>query len=168
MLLDNLSVKNFSVITPYKIPNLLNKKVNAGDGFIFDSSIKLIGHNPKYVFSSREPLNEEKINLINSTKLLVITGANILKDNLEILTDFNINTLKKILVPIALMGVGHYGLHQTNRYGFDEDSKKILTEMLTRFPLISVRCKGSFKYIDKFFSEITKNVLDTSCPVFFK
>ena len=168
MFLKNLSVKNFSVITPYKIPRFLNKKVNAGDGFIFDSSIKLIGYNPKHVFSSREELDEEKIKLINSTKLLIVTGANILKDNLEIITGFNTKTLKKIAVPIALMGVGHYGLNKTNRYGFDKDSKNILKEIVTRFPLISVRCNGSYRYVKTFFREITKNILNTSCPVIFR
>ena len=168
MFIENLSVKPFSVATPYQIPSLLKKKVNAGDGFIFDSSIKLIGYNPKYTFSSREPLDEKKISLINSTKLLIVIGANILKDNLEIISGFNIETLKKITVPIALMGIGHYGLHQTNRYGLDKNSKKILKQMLTRFPLISVRCNGSLKYIDTFFSEITTNTLNTSCPVIFK
>lgn len=168
MLLKNLSVKPFSVITPYLIPDFLNKKVNSGDGFIFDSSIKLIGYNPKHIFSSRETLDEEKINLINSTKLLIVTGANILKDNLEIILGFNIETLKKIKVPIALMGIGHYGHHQTNKYGFDKNSKEILKEILTRFPLISVRCNGSYKYIDTFFSEITTSILNTSCPVIFK
>ncbi len=168
MFLKNLSVKPFSVITPYKIPSFLNKKVNAGDGFIYDSSIKLIGYNPKYVFSSRETLNEEKIQQINSTKLLIVTGANILKDNLEIISGFNIETLKKIKVPLALMGIGHYGLNQTNKYGFDRDSKKILKEILTRFPLISVRCKGSYNYIATFFNEITKSILNTSCPVIFE
>ena len=167
MLIQNLLSKSFSVATPYIIPNFLDKKVNAGDGFIYDSSIKLIGYNPKYIFSTREILTEEKINLINTTKLLIITGANIIKDRFEIITGFDLQTLMKIKVPIVLMGIGHYGLSQTNKNGFDTDSKYILTEILSRFPQISVRCNGSYKYIENCFNKIIKNIFNTSCPVIY-
>ena len=35
----------YSVITPFLVPDNLPKKVNIGDGFIMDSSIKLIQKN---------------------------------------------------------------------------------------------------------------------------
>ena len=35
----------YSAITPYLVPGNLPKKVNIGDGFIMDSSIKLIEKN---------------------------------------------------------------------------------------------------------------------------
>ena len=119
----NLTQKSFSVITPYIVPRNLNKKVNAGDGFIFDSSIKLIGYNPKYTFSTREILKQESIDLINSTNMLVVTGANIIKDKFEIATGFNLDILNKIKVPIALMGIGHYGNIEATKNGLDESSK---------------------------------------------
>ena len=166
---SNFEKKNFCVCTPYIIPDNLNKVMNAGDGFIYDSSIKLIKNNPRFVFSSREKLNEKKIEMINSCKLLVVTGANILKDNLEIITGFDQMTLDKIKVPIALMGIGHYGLEETNKYGFDQNSKLLIKKILDRFPYISVRCNGSFDYMKKSLGVSSlKKIINTSCPVVFK
>ena len=72
-----ISVSNFKVktcvATPYLVPKYLNKKVNIGDGFIFDS-IKLIKYNPHLVISSREELDDKKIDIINSSKMLIVTG----------------------------------------------------------------------------------------------
>ncbi len=164
---SNLTQKSFSVITPYIVPRNLNKKVNAGDGFIFDSSIKLIGYNPKYTFSSREILNQESIDLINSTNMLVVTGANIIKDKFEIATGFNLDILNKVKVPIALMGIGHYGNIEATKNGLDESSKILMTEFINRFPLISVRCNGSYDYMINSLNHYSNNILNTSCPVIF-
>lgn len=161
--------KNFCVCTPYIIPDYLNKIVNAGDGFIYDSSIKLIKYNPRFVFSSREVLDEKKIEMINSCNLLIVTGANIIKDNFEIITGFDQKTLDKIKIPIALMGIGHYGLEDTNKYGFDESSKLLTRKILERFPYISVRCNGSYDYMKKSLDKSSlKQIINTSCPVIFK
>ena len=168
MIIKNLTKKSYSIVTPYIIPKTLTKKVNAGDGFIFDSAVKLIGYNPQHIFSSREALNEEKIKIINTTKILVIAGANILKDDLEIMTGFDLLTLKKIKIPIVLMGMGHYGLKVTNRNGLNLESKNILNEIINRFPLVSVRCCGSYEYLKKSLGENIETILNTSCPVIFK
>ena len=93
---SNFKVKNFCVATPYLVPKYLNKKVNIGDGFIFDSSIKLIKYNPHLVISSREELDDKKIDIINSSKMLIVTGANIIKDNFEIIRGFNHKILDKV------------------------------------------------------------------------
>lgn len=169
MKVNNFEQKNFCVCTPYIVPSSLNKKVNIGDGFIYDSSIKLIKYNPRFVFSSREQLDEKKIEMINSCKLLVVTGANIIKDNFEIITGFDLRTLNKIKVPIALMGIGHYGLEDTNKYGFDQNSKLLTKTILDRVPFISVRCDGSYDYMKKSLdSSLFKQIINTSCPVIFK
>jgi len=42
----------YTVITPFLVPDNLPKKVNIGDGFIMDSSIKLIQKKPKFKVSS--------------------------------------------------------------------------------------------------------------------
>lgn len=164
---NNLSQKSFSVLTPYIIPSILKKKVNAGDGFIFDSSIKLIGYNPKYTFSSREILNQESIDLINSTNILVVTGANIIRDKFEIATGFNLDILKKVKIPIALMGIGHFGNTMATKNGLDETSQIFISELIKRFPLISVRCQGSYDYMINSLSQFTNNIINTSCPVIF-
>ena len=163
---SNFKVKNFCVATPYLVPKYLNKKVNIGDGFIFDSSIKLIKYNPHLVISSREELDDKKIDIINSSKMLIVTGANIIKDNFEIIRGFKKKILDKIKVPIALMGIGHYGVSDTNQNGFDANSVSLIKELIKRFPLISVRCKGSYDYVKKSLGEnFLKYVVNTSCPV---
>ena len=49
----------YSAITPYLVPGNLPKKVNIGDGFIMDSSIKLIQKNQNFYFLSKP--NEYKL-----------------------------------------------------------------------------------------------------------
>ena len=78
-------------------------------------------------------LPSPKIEMINSCKLLVVTGANNIKDNFEIITSFDQKTLDKIKVPIALMGIGHYGVDDTNKFGFDENSKLLTKKILERW-----------------------------------
>ena len=166
--INNFPENNFCVATPYLIPNNLKKKVNIGDGFIYDSSIKLIKQNPRFIFSSRQPLDEITIEKINSCKMLIVTGANILKDDFEIIAGFDDKVLEKIKIPIALMGIGHYGLKHTNKNGFNTKSKLLTTKILDRFPLISVRCNGSFDYIKKSLNKKKiEQVVNTSCPVIF-
>jgi hypothetical protein len=47
------------------------------------------------------------------------------------------------------MGIGHYGLKVTQKNGLNLESKNILNEIIDRFPLISVRCSGSYEYLKK-------------------
>jgi len=156
----------YSAITPYLVPDNLPKKVNIGDGFIMDSSIKLIQKKPEFVFSSRVSLTDEDIEKINTTKSLIVMGANTLKDNYEITPNFNLEILKKINVPIILMGVGHYGVESVTNNGLDTNSLNLLEEITNRFPFISVRCNYSYNYLIK--SNINEHsILDTSCPVIY-
>lgn len=156
----------YSVITPYLVPANLSKKINIGDGFIMDSSIKLIQEKPKFIFSSRVLLVDSDIEKINSTKSLIIMGANTLKDNYEITPNFNLGILKKIKVPIILMGIGHYGEESVTNNGLNSESLNIIKEILNRFPYISVRCNSSYKYLIR--SGVNdKSILDTSCPVIY-
>lgn len=156
----------YSAITPYLVPGNLPKKVNIGDGFIMDSSIKLIQKKPEFVFSSRVSLTDEDIEKINTTKSLIVMGANTLKDNYEITPNFNLDILKKINVPIILMGIGHYGVESVTNNGLNTDSLNLLEEITSRFPFISVRCNYSYDYLKS--SNINElNILNTSCPVIY-
>jgi hypothetical protein len=156
----------YSVITPYIVPENLPKKVNIGDGLIMDSSVKLIKQKPQYVFSSRSDLKSEDIEKINSTKSLIVMGANTLKDNFKITPNFNLDLLEKIKVPIILMGIGLYGTNSETQNGLDNDSKTILNEIFTRFPYFSVRSKAGYEYLKR--GDINeKNLIHTSCPVIF-
>lgn len=156
----------YSAVTPYLVPNNLLKKVNIGDGFIMDSSIKLIQKKPKFIFSSRVPLTDKDIEKINTTKSLIVMGANTLKDNYEITPNFNLEILNKIKVPIVLMGIGHYGVASVTSNGLDADSSILVKEINNRFPYISTRCNFSCDYLKR--SGIDdQNILNTSCPVIY-
>ena len=156
----------YSAVTPYLVPNNLLKKVNIGDGFIMDSSIKLIQKKPKFIFSSRVPLTDKDIEKINTTKSLIVMGANTLKDNYEITPNFNLEVLNKIKVPIVLMGIGHYGVESVTSNGLDADSFNLVKEINYRFPYISARCNFSYDYLKR--SGIDdQSVLNTSCPVIY-
>ena len=156
----------YSAITPYLVPGNLPKKVNIGDGFIMDSSIKLIQKKPKFIFSSRVSLTDEDIEKINTTKSLIVMGANTLKDNYEITPNFNLEVLNKIKVPIILMGIGHCGIESVTSNGLDADSSILVKEINNRFPFISVRCNYSYNYLKR--SNINEqNILNTSCPVIY-
>ena len=156
----------YSAITPYIVPDNLHKKVNIGDGFIMDSSIKLIQKKPEFIFSSRALLADEDIEKINTTKSLIVMGANTLKDNYEITPNFNLEVLNKIKVPIILMGIGHYGVESMTKNGLDTNSINLLEEITSRFPFISVRCNFSYDYLKR--SGIkNQNILNTSCPVIY-
>lgn len=156
----------YSAITPYLVPGNLPKKVNIGDGFIMDSSIKLIEKKPEFVFSSRVSLTDEDIEKINTTKSLIVMGANTLKDNYEITPNFNLRILNKIKTPIILMGIGHYGVESVTSDGLDADSSSLVKEINNRFPYISARCNFSYDYLKR--SGIDdQNILNTSCPVIY-
>ena len=156
----------YSAITPYLVPGNLPKKVNIGDGFIMDSTIKLIQKKPKFIFSSRVSLTDEDIEKINTTKSLIVMGANTLKDNYEITPNFNLEVLNKIKIPIILMGIGHYGVESVTSNGLDADSFNLVKEINNRFPYISTRCNFSYDYLKR--SNINEqNILNTSCPVIY-
>jgi len=156
----------YSAVTPYLVPNNLLKKVNIGDGFIMDSSIKLIQKKPKFIFSSRVPLTDKDIEKINTTKSLIVMGANTLKDNYEITPNFNLEVLNKIKVPIVLMGIGHYGVESVTSNGLDADSFNLVKEINYRFPYISARCNFSYDYLKRSGID-NQNILNTSCPVIY-
>jgi polysaccharide pyruvyl transferase WcaK-like protein len=131
-----------------------------------DSSIKLIQKKPEFIFSSRVSLTDENIEKINTTKSLIVMGANTLKDNYEITPNFNLRILNKIKIPIILMGIGHYGVESVTSNGLDADSFSLVKEINNRFPYISVRCNYSYNYLKR--SNINEqNILNTSCPVIY-
>jgi hypothetical protein len=164
---ENLPEGNYVVISPYLVDPNSSKKVNVGDGFIMDSAIKLIGARPNAVFSSRIPLTNNEIALINKSRLVMVAGANILKDDFEIATGFDKTTIEKIKVPIVLCGIGHYGAPDQTQNGFSPKSKDILSAVLERFPYISVRCDASWRYVAKSLPQLAEKTLMTSCPVVF-
>jgi hypothetical protein len=164
MPLDALPQAGYVAITPYLLPLNTPKKVNVGDGFILDSAVRLIGARPASLISSRAPLREADIDLINQSRCLLAVGANTLKDDFELAPGFNRGTLERIKVPVILMGVGHYGVPEVTR-GLDQRSTALFRAMLERFPLMSVRCDASHRYVAQALPDKAHAILMTSCPV---
>jgi len=153
----------YTVITPYLVP-AGPKKVNVGDGFILDSATRLIGARPSHAFSSRVVLSDEAIERINASRAVVAVGANTLKDDFELAPGFTLQTLARIRVPVALMGVGHYGIAEVTR-GLSAASQSLFRAFLERFPAMSVRCDASRRYVLQSLPDLGDQVLMTSCPV---
>lgn len=162
--ISSLPTAKYTIITPYLLPPGTTKKVNVGDGFIFDSAVKLIGARPLAAFSSRISLDSEAIAQINASRCLIAAGANTLKDDFELAPGFDLATLNKLKVPVILLGVGHYGVPQVTM-GLKPHSAALLKELLTRFPWMSVRCDASRAYVTAALPERSDQILMTSCPV---
>jgi hypothetical protein len=161
---SGLPVSEYTVITPYLVPSGTAKKVNIGDGFILDSATKLIGVIPTAAFSSRLPLTAEIIERINAGSCVIAMGANTLKDDFELAPGFDLATLARIKVPVVLMGVGHYGIHEVTR-GLTPASCELFRALLERFPYMSVRCDASRRYVTQSLADKAESILMTSCPV---
>jgi len=67
-------------------------------------------------------------------------------------------------VPVILMGVGHYGVPQVTR-GLSAASQALFRGFLERFPMISVRCDASRRYVLDAMPDLADSVVMTSCPV---
>jgi hypothetical protein len=163
--LQRLPQKDFVVITPYLVDPATAKRVNVGDGFIMDSALKLIGARPSRVISSRLPVTEADLAAINAGRLLLVAGANTLKTNFEITPNFTPELLARIEVPVALCGIGHYGVAAATAEPLDAPSRAIVSEIARRFPLISVRCDASADYLRGSAPDLAEQVAMTSCPV---
>ncbi len=162
--LSELPQAEYVAVTPYLLPRASPKKVNVGDGFILDSAVRLIGARPCAQVSSRAPFTDAEIDRINASRALIAFGANTLKDDFELAPGFTTATLARIKVPVILMGVGHYGVAQVTR-GLTAASAALFRAMLERFPLMSVRCDASRRYVVAALPDKADGVLMTSCPV---
>ena len=156
----------YSIITPYLVPTNLNKIKNIGDAFIYDACEKLIKKKAAFYFSQWEDITDDKIEKINNTKFLIIAGANILKDNMQICKNFSEKTLTQIKVPIILAGIGHYGIKKAVTK-LSNESQSLLFKLLERFEFISVRCNESKRYITNSNINFEKNIIMTGCPASF-
>jgi len=162
--LSTLPEADYVIVTPYLLPSGTPKKVNVGDGFILDSAVRLIGARPHALISSRVPIGPAEIALINQSRCLIAAGANTLKDDFVLAPGFDLAAMKRIKVPVILMGVGHYGRADVTR-GLSQASVQLLRAMLERFPLMSVRCDASRDYVVRGLPDLADSILMTSCPV---
>lgn len=160
---------SYSVITPYIIPPELRHKkvVNIGDGFILNSLTQLLLPNEcKYLFTSRKPLSDSDIHKINSTKALILAGANQLNDNFTIVPGMDVNKLEKINIPIIPFGIGIHGIQKQNQR-MSELTKNILKVIHEKIKFSSWRCPLTIEYLNNNLPELAAKFMLTGCPVMY-
>lgn len=159
----------YAVLSPYLVPEEMQrkKKVNIGDGFILRRVMSLLEpHECAYTYSTREPLTEEKLEKINTTKALVIAGTNQLSDTFEIASGFDNSNLSKIKVPIVPFAIGVTGHKRLNRI-MSDPAKALLREIHGRIRHSSWRCHLTVEYLAHNLPELEDRFLMTGCPVIY-
>ncbi|MBW4644613.1 MAG: polysaccharide pyruvyl transferase family protein [Goleter apudmare HA4340-LM2] len=160
---------SYSVLTPLLIPPELRgkKSVNIGDGFILKSITNLLlPHQCQYTYTSRKLLVDDEIDKINSTKALILAGANQLNDNFTILPGMNLDILEQIKVPIVPFGIGVHGVKKYNR-GMSDLTKEILKYIHQRIKFSAWRCPLTIEYLTHHLPELRAQFLLTGCPVMY-
>ncbi len=143
------------------------KRVNIGDGFILTAIRNLLSpHKCQFIFSTRRGLSEAEIRKINSTKALILAGANQLNDSYSVVPGMTKSELNRIQVPIIPFGIGIHGEPDMNK-GMSQNTMDILREIHRRIKFSSWRCPMSVKYLSEHLPEIQEKFLMTSCPVVY-
>lgn len=161
---------DYSMLTPYLVPQIMRswKAVNIGDGFIAESIKSLLApHVCRFTFSSREVLSDEAIQQINSTRLLVLAGANQLTDNFTVAPGIDAESLKRIQVPVVPMGIGIHGIADFNRQ-MSAETRNVLRALHERVPYSSWRCPRTIDYLRRQCPEVLNKSLMTCCPVTYR
>jgi hypothetical protein len=158
----------YSVLTPALVPDsaLERKRPNIGDQLILDSIQELIGesHSPEVRLSSWQELGAEDIDRINTTRALILAGANPLHDEYRIAPNLTLENLRRIRVPIIPMGIGLYG-EPGKQTSMSETTKDMLREVHSRIEFSSWRCPRTVAYLRRNLPELGDKILMTGCPV---
>jgi hypothetical protein len=161
---------DYAMLTPYLVPPELRswKAVNIGDGFIARSIDDLLRpHACRYSFSTRSPLSGAAIEQINSTRLLILAGANQLTDTFTIAPGIDARTLARIKVPIVPMGIGIHGIAEQNR-AMSDQTRAVLRGIHERIRFSSWRCPQTVEYLRRHCPEVGDQALMTCCPVAYR
>ncbi len=158
---------SYSVLTPYLVPFRLQstKKRNIGDGFILKSIKRLLHpHECSVVLTSRDEPSEEQIQQINSTKALILAGANQLTDTYSVIPKLGLRGVQKIKVPIIPFAIGIDGHEKLNR-SMSRSTKTILSELHSRIKFSAWRCPMTIEYLRDNLPEFSTKYLMTGCAV---
>lgn len=160
---------SYSVLSPYIIPPELynRKRANIGDGFILHRIFRLLQPSEcSHIFSTRVKLGEEDIEKINSTKALILAGANQLNDHYSIVPEFDLFQARRIKIPIIPFGIGISG-NKKNNVQMSEKTRSILRELHSRIKYSSWRCPFTLEYLFGQLPDIADRFLLTGCPVVY-
>lgn len=166
---SNSTFMAYSILTPYYIPKELRatKRINMGDGFILKSIQALLEpHECKYILTSRKPLGDRDLEKINSTKALILAGANQLDDHFSMVPGMSAKALEKIKIPIVPFGVGINGNPKANTQ-MSSETMKVLLEIHNRIKYSSWRCPLTINYISQSLPQLSTAALMTGCPVMY-
>jgi len=160
---------SYSVISPFLVPPSIaaKKRVNIGDGFILYSIQKLLAPlTCEGIFTSRQPLSESDLAQINSTRFVILAGANQLHDEFSMLPKMTLQQLEKIEVPILPFGIGIHG--QANRNNeMSQNTRILLREIHQRIQFSAWRCPRTVSYLTQALPELKDQALMAGCPVMY-
>lgn len=160
---------NFSVLTPYLIPDALpsRKVVNLGDGFILRAIERLLGRfSSQRLFSPRVTPTPEVIEVLERSPAVILAGANQLNDQYTVwpgLSGEAIQSGKLRLVPFGI------GLHGESGYtdGLSGATKDVLRAIHERIEFSSWRCPHTVAFLRQQLPELAPQLLMTGCPVIY-
>ncbi len=159
----------YALLTPYLVPREKRKKkrANAGDGLILAAIRRmLLPAKPGVILSSRAPLSDRDIRRINSTKALVLAGANQLDDHFEIAPGVSGERLRSIRVPVIPFGIGLNGRPEKNTR-LTPASAAALRAIHEKILYSSWRCPRTVDYLIGQLPELSGKALMTGCPTLF-
>jgi hypothetical protein len=159
----------YLVVSPYLVPDNLrdSKAVNLGDGFILRAIERLTGKFSKeQVFSSREPIPEAGLKLLQQSRAVLVAGANQLNDRYTVLPGLSVEELRTMPCPIIPIGVGIHGLPEQTS-GMSDTTRAILREVHSRISYSSWRCPLTIQYLSRELPDLKHQFLMTGCPVIY-
>lgn len=148
---------------------LTGAKNNSGDFLIKERVVNLLKNERPdrelVLLNAWEPLNEDHLSVINSSKLLILAGGPSLRTNIYPDIYPLVENLDDIKVPIVLLGVGWKGnsshANDLSKITFTEKSQKLLSKISLNGLKNSVRDYSTLVLLNK---NNVKNVLMTGCP----
>lgn len=160
---------SYSMLSPYVAPRDPSrlKRQNIGDGFIMKAIMEqLKPHECEVILSGREPLTPSDIDRINSTRALVLAGANQLDDHFTVAQGSTLADLERIEVPIVPIGIGVNGEPGKNDAMSDE-TRQVMLYIHSKLKWSSWRCPLTVDYIARNLPELSEKALLTGCPVMY-
>lgn len=151
---------------------LTGAKNNAGDYLIKHSASSLLAElrtdREQIDLNAWEPLNAQKLEIVNNSEALLLTGGPALKYNMYPSVYKLTDDLSKIKVPIISMGIGWKSIHgewnDIKDYKLSSDTKKLIARMAESGYQSSVRDYHTRHVLEK---EGMDNVLMTGCPALY-
>lgn len=151
---------------------LTGGKNNAGDFLIKHRAINLLAElrtdREQRDLNAWEPFDAKKLEIINNSKALLLTGGPALQYNMYPAIYKLTDDLNKIKVPIISMGIGWKSIHgewcDVKNYNLSSDTRKLVAKMAESGYQSSVRDYHTRHVLEK---EGMDNVLMTGCPALY-